>query len=178
MCLFLNVVRNFPQAIKNVEKGNWRVDENVMRGREISCLKIGIVGLGRIGGNLARYLKAMGAEIHFFDPNVKNQDYNKHEKLTTMLPICDAVFTCVHVASDTIGMVDSQFINNMKYGSFYINTSRGEIVIEDNLIDALKSGKIKAAGVDVISNENVEDINENKLIRYSKNNNNLLITPT
>ena len=177
LALFLNVVRNFPKAIDNVNNDLWRVNEEEMRGREVSCLKIGIVGLGRIGGNLARYLKSMGAVINYFDPYVDSDKYNKFKNLHQMLNVCDAVFTCVHVADDTINMVDSDFIKNMKASSYYINTSRGEIVVEQDLVNALKTGKIKAAGVDVIRDENSQSINDNILVKYAKKSNNLIITP-
>jgi D-3-phosphoglycerate dehydrogenase / 2-oxoglutarate reductase len=177
LALFLNVIRNFPKAIENISNNLWRVNENEMRGREVSCLSVGIVGLGRIGGNLARYLDSMGAIINYFDPNVINETYEKHEDLNKMLSICDAVFTCVHVAADTIDMVNSDFIDNMKDNSYYINTSRGEIVVEQDLVVALKTGKIKAAGVDVIRNENSDKIDNNLLVQYASKNNNLIITP-
>ena len=148
-----------------------------MRGREVSCLTVGIVGLGRIGGNLARYLNSMGAKINYFDPYVDSEKYNKFKNLYQMLKVCDAVFTCVHVADDTIDMVNSDFINNMKTNSYYINTSRGEIVVEKDLVNALETGKIKAAGVDVIRDENSQSINDNLLVKYAKKSNNLIITP-
>lgn len=177
LTLFLNVIRNFPKALENINEELWRVNEDEMRGREVSCLTVGIVGLGRIGGNLARYLDAMGATINYYDPYVVDDRYNKYADVYEMLNACDAVFTCVHVASDTINMVDSHFINNMKDGSYYVNTSRGEIVVEQDLVNALESGKIRAAGVDVIRNENSESIRDNVLIKYAKRSDNLIITP-
>ena len=126
---------------------------------------------------LARYLNSMGATINYFDPNVDNETYEKYEDLNKMLSICDAVFTCVHVAEDTIDMVNSDFIDNMKDNSYYINTSRGEIVVEQDLVVALQTGKIKAAGVDVIRNENSDKIDDNLLVQYASKNNNLIITP-
>tara|TARA_Y200000002_G_scaffold383282_1_gene404806 strand:+ start:5322 stop:6278 length:957 start_codon:yes stop_codon:yes gene_type:complete len=177
LALFLNVIRNFPKAMENISNNLWRVNENQIRGREVSCLSIGIVGLGRIGGNVARYLNSMGADINYFDPYVNDETYKKFKDLNKMLSICDAVFICVHVAEDTIDMVNFDFIKNMKDNSYFINTSRGEIIVEQDLVDALQSGKIKAAGVDVIRNENSDKIDDNLLVQYASKNNNLIITP-
>ena len=66
-------------------------------------------------------------------------------------------------------------LKNLKKGSFIINTSRGEIINEEDLISLLDSGYIKAAALDVISDE--KNFKRNKLIKYSKKNKNLLITP-
>ena len=65
----------------------------------------------------------------------------------------------------------------MKDGSYFINISRGEIINESDLIKAMKSGKIVAAGVDVLSDEQTIDISTNLLMKYAKLNNNLIITP-
>ncbi len=177
LALFLNVIRNFPNAINNTKNNLWRVNEDEMRGREVSTLSTGIIGLGRIGGNMAKYLSALGAKVNYYDPFVTDERYLKHSNLNQMLPKCDVIFTCVHVAEDTINMVNNDFINNMKNNSYFINTSRGEIVVEEDLVHALKSGKIKAAGVDVIRNENSSNIEKNLLIQYAKNHDNLIVTP-
>ena len=65
----------------------------------------------------------------------------------------------------------------MKNGVYFINISRGEIVVEKDLIKALSSGKIKSAGLDVIRNEISNDIKRSKVIDYARNNENLIITP-
>ena len=74
-------------------------------------------------------------------------------------------------------MVDKKWFDSMKNGVYFINISRGEIVVEKDLIKALRSGKIKSAGLDVIRNEISNDIKRSKVIDYARNNENLIITP-
>jgi lactate dehydrogenase-like 2-hydroxyacid dehydrogenase len=74
-------------------------------------------------------------------------------------------------------MIGHEEIKEMKKGSFLINTSRGEVVNEKALIEGLKSGKILAAGVDVVCNEHNLNKKDNDLINYSRISNNLIITP-
>ena len=74
-------------------------------------------------------------------------------------------------------MVNKSFFKLVKKKSFFINVSRGEIINENALIDAIKSGTIERASVDVIQNEQSEDIKFNKLYKFSKQNSRLVITP-
>ena len=74
-------------------------------------------------------------------------------------------------------MINDDLFNNMKKGVYFINTSRGDVVDEDVFIKYLMNGKIKAAGVDVISDELTGDKNEHPLVKYAKSNDNLIITP-
>ena len=74
-------------------------------------------------------------------------------------------------------MVDSSWFYSMKDGVFFINISRGEIVVEEDLINALESRKIKSAGLDVIRNEISSELKSSKVINYAKDNDNLIITP-
>jgi lactate dehydrogenase-like 2-hydroxyacid dehydrogenase len=87
------------------------------------------------------------------------------------------VLLSLHLNNKTKNMFNENFFSIMKKDSYLINISRGEILNEDSLIKYLKNKKIRAAAVDVVSNEQRIDIRKNKLIKYAQNNNNLFITP-
>jgi phosphoglycerate dehydrogenase-like enzyme len=74
-------------------------------------------------------------------------------------------------------MVDADWFAAMRDGAYFINTSRGEIIDESALLDALRSGKLSAAGVDVISNEQQSDLRDHPLIKYARTHENLIVTP-
>lgn len=178
--LLLATVRKIPKSNSKVMKGHWREIEDSLRSRELSELTLGIVGCGRIGGNLLRYSEPFGMKINVFDPYIEminDRRINVCNDLESLMKNSDIVAICVHLNSETKGMIGSAQINQMKEGSFLINTSRGEIIDEQALINGLNSGKISAAGVDVVCDEHLLPNKQNILINYAKKNDNLIITP-
>jgi len=178
--LILSTVRKIPYANKKVLEGHWREVEMALRSRELSELTLGIVGCGRIGGNLIKYSEPFGMKINVFDPYIdklSNHRVKVCENLENLLRTSDIVCICVHLNEETKGMIGHSEINQIKHGAFLINTSRGEIIQEEALIDGLKKGKIISAGVDVVKDEHLLHKKENLLINYAKENNNLIVTP-
>lgn len=177
--LMIALIRKIPDAINEVKKNNWRNVEANLRGRELSGMNIGIIGYGRIGSNLARYCNAFNMRVTVYDPyvNVNDNQILQVNKLELMLPEIDILVVCIHLTKDTFGFINDTIFSNLKKGSFFINTSRGEIIRENALIRYLQSGHIQAAAVDVISDELNDNHQKNILIEYAKENNNLLITP-
>tara|TARA_Y100000816_G_scaffold292520_1_gene288300 strand:+ start:12496 stop:14217 length:1722 start_codon:yes stop_codon:yes gene_type:complete len=177
--LILATVRKLPQSYNSALTGKWREEENKFRSIELRDKKIGIIGFGRIGQNVAKYSKALGMNVIYFDPykEVKNKNYKKIKNVNALLAISDIVLIAVHLDKTTKNMFTKKLFNKMKDGSYFINISRGEIINESDLIKAMKSGKIVAAGVDVLSDEQTIDISTNLLMKYAKLNNNLIITP-
>jgi phosphoglycerate dehydrogenase-like enzyme len=114
-----------------------------------------------------------------FDPFKKiHESYviqkNSYEEV---LSNSDVIAVCVHLDSSTKEMVDKGWFKHMKQGSYFINTSRGEIINEDDLLMALESGKLAGAAVDVVQGEQSEYFYDHKLIQYARNNKNLIVTP-
>jgi len=174
----LNAIRNFSLSLDHVKNGNWRNNDFLLRGREVCESTIGIVGLGRIGGNVARWLNCMGAKIIFYDPFVENDSYQKCTFLDDLLISSDIVVLSVHLSNDTSKMINYDKFKLMKNNSWLVNTSRGEIINEEDLLLALKNNLIRGASLDVLTNENRTDfLIDNDLIEYSKFNSNLIISP-
>ena len=177
--LILSVIRKTPYAFNSARNGEWRNIESQLRGREMSGLKIGIVGYGRIGKNVARYCKAFKMNVSIYDPFLKigTEGVKQYESLSKMLNFVDIVLISVHLNKQTYGMINNDMFREMKDGVYFINTSRGDVVNEKDLLQNLKNNKILAAGLDVISNEYTENIKDHPIIKYAKNNDNLLLTP-
>ena len=119
---------------------------------------LGIVGLGRIGTAVAMRAKTFGLQVKFFDPYIRD-GYDKAVGVTRCdsLPelLVDADIISIHtpLTDETTGMVNSEFFSNMKDGAIFINTARGQIMDLGALTDALHSGKVRAAGLDVLPQE-------------------------
>ena len=178
--LLMSTVRKTPYSFKAVLDGEWREVEEKFRGRELSELSLGIIGFGRIGSNLARYSLAFGMKVFAYDPYVKipeSTGVNQCKSLKELLPCVDVLAPCIHLNKDTYKMINNKVFDQMKDGVYFINSSRGDIVDEDDLIKNLTTGKIIAAGVDVISDEYLGEKKTHPLINYAKNNDNLIITP-
>jgi len=136
--------------------------------RRVSGLTLGVVGAGRIGTALMRKAKALGMNIMFYDP-YKDSGYekaigvNRCYDLSEFLAQCDVVSMHTPLTSETRSMVDENFIHNMKQDSILINSSRGEVVKDlDVIYKALKSEKLSAVALDVLPDEPPIDC---KLIR-------------
>jgi C-terminal binding protein len=127
--------------------------------RRVSGLTLGVVGAGRIGTALMRKAKALGMNIMFYDP-YKDSGYekaigvNRCYDLSEFLAQCDVISMHTPLTSETRSMVDENFIDNMKQDSILINSSRGEVVKDlDVIYKALKSEKLSAVALDVLPDE-------------------------
>lgn len=174
----LNAIRKFTSAVDHTKNGNWRNGDSLLRGREVCETSIGIVGLGRIGGNVAKWSRCMGMEVSYIDPNVLNNDYKRFHSLKEMASKVDVLVVAVHLDGLTKGMIDISILKEMKEDSWLVNTSRGEVLVEKDLLEVLSKGLIRGASLDVLCFENREDFPScNQLYQYSLTNENLIITP-
>ena len=126
------------------------------KGIEIEGKTLGIIGFGRIGQALGRKAKALGMEVIAEDiyhvPGIEEQMGMKYVELDELLARAD--FISLHTPSlNGVKLIRKENIDKMKDGVVFVNTSRGDNVDEDDLLEALNSGKIRAAGLDVYANE-------------------------
>ena len=176
--LLLSILKFLVPASKSALQGKWRECEDQFRGIELSGKVVGIIGLGRIGKKMARYCNAFGAKVIFYDPDQASvENTTKIDSLDRLLMESNIVCMHVHLNESTRNFFGEKEFDLMKKGSYFINTSRGGIVDEEAMIGALESGKILAAGVDVIKGEQSSDLSEHPLVIYANSNSNLLLTP-
>ena len=132
--------------------GNW---SKVKNSKELSELVIGIIGFGEIGRRLAQYLMAHKSDILVYDPYIKNlepkSDTINLVSLNELLRKSDAISLHLPLTNETEDLINKDKLKMMKKGSFLINLSRGGIVNEQDLIDALRSEHLGGAAVDVLS---------------------------
>lgn len=179
--LMISLLRKIPFAFDDVKKNYWRRDDYF--GNNLKDKTLGIVGLGRLGKLMAQYAKAFDMRVLAFDP-YKESDFieagvGRKATLAELVSQSDIVSLHVPLNQETENMFDEKIIGAMKLGSFLINTSRGKVVDEMALIEALVNKKVAGYATDVLADE-LDFINgkaESSLIEYTKENNNVIITP-
>lgn len=173
MGLMLSLARNLPLADREMKKGYWMKKE--LTGIELRGKYLGIVGVGNIGRNLARIARALRMNIIGYDIFPIKQDFiNEVGMITTDFNtlVASSDFISCHVPStpDTMHMFNESTFLNMKSTAFFINSSRGEIVDENALYNALTTKKIAGAALDVFEEEPATN---KKLLQLS----NIICTP-
>lgn len=154
--LMLSLAREIPRADREIRNGNWLKKE--LMGTELSGKYLGIVGLGNIGKKLAKHARALNMNIIGYDVVPIHDDFAREvglvkTDLDTLLSSSDYVSFHVPFTNETHHLVNSQRLGKMKKTVYIINTSRGEIIDEDALYDALKGGQIAGAALDVFEKE-------------------------
>jgi D-3-phosphoglycerate dehydrogenase len=178
IALMLSLLRHIPQACAHATYGDWNRDR--FRGRELPGKTAGIVGYGRLGRIVARYLRAFGTKILVTDPKIHTDETEvgiTPTSLATLLHESDLVTLHVNLCGETMGFFGRKQFAAMKPGAWFINASRGELVDESALLAALSTGQLAGAAVDVLCGERSAAMAEHPLIVYSREHTNLLVTP-
>lgn len=173
--LLLNSLRRLDIAINEIDKIRWRQNENLMRGNELAQKKIGIIGLGRIGSNLAKWAKAFGADIEYYDPIKKKNKYKKRT-ISKIFSNSDIVCLCCTLNDNTENLIDISYLKLLKKKAILVNTSRGEVINEADLIKFLNKRKDIFFTSDVLSGEVNGSNMKSKLIQMHKKRR-ILLTP-
>ncbi len=172
--LALSLMRKIPQSFDSVKSGQWDYEPFV--GRQLSGLTAGIIGYGRLGTFMARYCNAFGMNVIVCDPykNVFNFD---QVELEEVMKRSDLISLHVHVKEDTFEMINQKTLSSCEKSPYIVNTSRGEIVNENDILSSLRSGEISGYGTDVIVDE-FSNFSNSDIIRASNSEDlNLIITP-
>ncbi|MGI0069596.1 MAG: D-2-hydroxyacid dehydrogenase [Nitrosotalea sp.] len=154
--LMLSLAREIPRADRELRNGTWLKKE--LMGSELSGKYLGIVGLGNIGKKLARHAKALNMNIIGYDVIPIPDDFSREvglikADLDTLLSSADYISFQVPFTPETHHLVNTQRLGKMKKTAYIINTSRGEIIDEEALYNALKEGKLAGAALDVFEKE-------------------------
>lgn len=140
---------------------------------ELDGKTMGIIGFGRIGQQTGKIAKAMGMNILAYDkyPNESGKEMAKYVDLDTLYAKSDVIALHCPLFPETQGIINKDAIAKMKDGVIILNNSRGPLVVEKDLADALNSGKVSGAGLDVVSAEPIKG--DNPLLKAK----NCIITP-
>lgn len=176
--LILSLVRNIPAAVSHTQSGFWNRD--LFKGYDLRGRTLGIYGCGRIGRKVARMGQAFDMNVIAYD--IAPQDLSAVEfiKEAELLSHSDILSLHIPYEDKLKSFFDAAKFSQMKKGSYFINTARGELVNESALLSALDDGTIKGAALDVLDGEYGADknwANSNALIQYATQHSNLIITP-
>ena len=155
LTLLLAVARRLPAQQTHLQSGGWR--DELPLSTQLSGSTVGIVGYGNVGRRVSGLLRGFNADVVAHDPYVPDEDGQPFGvdlvDLDTLLETSDAVTVNAELTDETHHMLDADAFARMKESAFLVNTARGPIVAEDDLISALESGEIAGAGLDVFESE-------------------------
>jgi len=171
--LLLALMRNIPRADAQVRKSLWDREGN--RGEELMGKTVGIIGYGNMGKAFARCLSGFGCNILAYDKYKSSftDDYCVETDMETIYKESDVVSLHIPLTLETRSMVTSDYFNRFRKSIIFINTARGEIVPLDALANAIRSGKVRAAALDVLENEKLSTLSDGQQQSF-----NYLVTQT
>lgn len=152
LALLLGLVRGVVTLDRDVRRGGWDAKAAGPL-RTLAELRVGIVGLGRIGGAVATRLLALGAEVWAHDVLPLAHDGVRFFELEELLAECDAVTLHVPLTRETRGLIGRPQIASMKRDAVLVNTSRGAVVDVMAVLEALRAGRLGGAALDVLPQE-------------------------
>lgn len=173
MALMLAGERDLPMAIRNVRGNLWR--DGLPRPRGLDGKTLGLVGLGRVGSKVARMAQAFGMKLIGHDPYINFENFSHLNclrlGLIEVLKTADIVSLHVPLTKETLHMLNHATFKEMQHDAILINTCRGPVVNENDLLTALDEGTIRGAAMDVIERE--PPPNGHRLLTHPR----LLLTP-
>ncbi|MFB0562749.1 MAG: 2-hydroxyacid dehydrogenase [Candidatus Lokiarchaeia archaeon] len=174
--LLLAIARRIPEADTFVRSGQWKGWEpNLLLGSDLKDKTLGIIGLGRIGSEVAKRAKCFKMKIVYHqperDPEKEKGIGVRYVSLEELLSTSDFVSLHVPLTSETKGIIGKKELNKMKNTAYLINTSRGPVVDERALYEALTEGSIRGAALDVFDEEPINP--DNPLLKLK----NVVLTP-
>lgn len=175
--LLLSLIRNIPQSFEDVKSGKWNRDG--FKGNNLNALSIGIFGFGRVGKQVARIAKCFNMQVFVYDKKeIVLNDYEKLGSKEELFQKSDIISIHLDFCEDNKEIVNKELLKHLKKGSYLINTSRGELINEFDLVEFLENKTLKGVALDVLQNENNSlSLFVSPIINYAKSNNNIIITP-
>ena len=168
-------LRKIIPANKSVHEEIW--DYELFVGRQMDKLNICVFGYGRLGKMFANYSKVFGSKVFVYDPYKKiPNDFIGLTSIDDNLKDIDVISIHMHVNEETKNFFNKTFFKKLKPSVLIVNTSRGELVNEDDLIEFLESNPQAKIASDVLSGE-IFGFNKSKLYQYSKKSSQVLLTP-
>ncbi|MBC8388508.1 MAG: phosphoglycerate dehydrogenase [Actinobacteria bacterium] len=158
--LMMALARKIPEANYSTQSGKW--EKSKFKGIEIEGKTLGIIGLGKIGSLVAKKALGLGMNVIAFDPftsedRFQHLEISRADKLDNIYSVADFITIHLPKNKDTIGIINKKEFDKMKKGTILLNVSRGGIIIEEDLAQAIKDGHIGGAALDVYESEPCKD---------------------
>lgn len=174
--LLLTLIRKSKKAYTHTELGEW--NRYLFQGTELYKKKVGILGLGRLGKIMADYYAVLGMEVYYYDTETQPeyaQKYKKENSIKELLSTVDVLSIHLPYNEQTHFILNKDNLNLLHDRAVIVNTARGGLVNEKDLLELLITSKIAGYATDVLWGE--PNIDKHPLIQYAKLNNNIVITP-
>lgn len=172
VAMMMALTRNIPRGTQSMKEGRW--DKKLLQGREVRSKVLGVIGFGNIGSIAAGLGKGLKMRVIVFDPYISKEHIEEEgyefATLDELYEIADYITIHVPKMDSTIDLLDADAFSKMKNGVMVVNCARGGIVNEDALYEALESGKVAGAALDVFA---VEPPGEHPLLKLE----NVIATP-
>ena len=163
--LLLGASRRAYEGRKAAEQQNWNWSADLLLGKQMSNRKLGILGMGRIGRAVAQRAKGFGMEIHYHNRNRLSPDLENgakyHSDIKSLFSQSEFLSINCPATADTANLINKETINFFPDDVVIANAARGDIINDQDMIEAMKNGKVFALGLDVYNGE--PKINENYL---------------
>lgn len=175
--LMLALVRNLPQAFSSVKEGYWERDR--FKGRNLKSLKLGILGLGRVGKQMENYAKAFGMDIGFFDTDasIESKYSIKFSSAEKLFEWADIVSVHIPLNNMNVNFLNKDLLRYLKPSGYLINTSRGALVDVLALEILIKRKQLAGYATDVLTDEINGEISNDPLVSLTNQGYNIIITP-
>ena len=155
--LLLGASRRAYEGRKAAERQNWTWSANLLLGKQMSNRKLGILGMGRIGRAVAQRAKGFGMEIHYHNRSKLSPDLEHgaiyHSDIKSLFAQSEFLSINCPATPDTINLLNEETIKYLPDGAVVANAARGDVINDDAMIKAMKSGKVFALGLDVYNGE-------------------------
>lgn len=174
----MNAIRKFSIAIQKVD--DWRSTENerILRSNELSGKRIGIIGLGRIGTNIANYARAFKLHVRYYDPYVDQPDHDVH-RVNDIEQLCESdiiVISC-YLTNETRKMITWDVFSKLNESSIIVNTARGEVVDEEYIHHLITDRGIRYSADVLMNEQDIKKLKSSKLYELAKTSDKVVITP-
>ena len=159
--ILLGAARRAKEGAEWVKRKNWKWSADFLMGKQLTGSRLGILGMGRIGRAVAKHARSFGMKIHYFNRSRLNKtlegDAIYHKSLQSLLSVSDFFSINCPATKETKHIINKDTIKYFPDGAVVSNSARGDMIDDNSMVEALKSGKIFSLGLDVYNGE--PDIN-------------------
>ena len=157
MLLILGAARRASEGIEHAKNSNWKWSADFLIGKQLTGARLGILGMGRIGRAVAKLSRPFGMKIHYHNRSRLNPDLEKdatyHKTFESLFSVSDFLSINCPVTKETKHIINKKTLKHFPDGAVIANSARGDMIDDDAMAGALKSGKIFGLGLDVYNGE-------------------------